>query len=245
MVIDAAAALGEQATGKDTLVCYSMHATKGFGIGEGGLVVMPTVELADQARQLSNFGFNKGVIFQAGSNYKLSEYHAAIGMAQIKRISILNKRRQAVRMHFRPWIKRLLPYFDVQTVNQVVSHPDDDNVVGFQPFGFRSAVALKFKPEYEAALELISSILMENEVGVRRWYNPVLHTHEAFVRCTTINPNGSSRLDFTESLNRSLLGLPFHNFLTRSEVDYFCELIINSVVELYGLNKLSIHHSNN
>ena len=236
VVIDAAAALGEQQIGRHALVCFSMHATKGFGIGEGGMVLLPDLKMAKLARELSNFGFNAGIIAQAGSNYKLSEYHAAVGLAQIKRMSVLKKRRHAVRMHYRRWLGRLLPFFDVQSINRKPSN-SGDKVVGFQPFGFRSAVAIKFKAEFEESLDDIAATLMRNGVGVRRWYHPVLHVHDAFCGYSTINPEGTSKLNFTESLNRSLLGLPFHNFLTREEVDYCCELIEHSLTSGKGVGQ--------
>ena len=88
VVIDAAGAFGNQwQTGNATLV-FSLHATKSLAAGEGGLVVSRDRRLVARVRQLSNFGINLdpeagvpvGQVDAPGTNAKLSEYHAAVGL---------------------------------------------------------------------------------------------------------------------------------------------------------------------
>ena len=62
----------------------SLHATKVFGVGEGGLVLCRNAELIQRCGQVMNFGFLGSREAQvAGFNGKLSEYHAAIGLAAL------------------------------------------------------------------------------------------------------------------------------------------------------------------
>ena len=82
VVIDAASfgtsgvngAFGKGFTG---VVVFSFHATKPFGIGEGGLVYSADKSLISKIRQAGNFGFseNRETTLQ-GLNSKLSEYAA-------------------------------------------------------------------------------------------------------------------------------------------------------------------------
>ena len=95
VIEDAACALGSKYKGQScgtmgTIGCFSMHATKGIGIGEGGLLVTNNDDIAMIARSLGSFGLDtwtrevvKEFIIPSfediGYNYKLSDVAAAIG----------------------------------------------------------------------------------------------------------------------------------------------------------------------
>jgi dTDP-4-amino-4,6-dideoxygalactose transaminase len=65
-------------------VCFSFHATKGFGIGEGGCLVSTDRALIERATGIINFGFNGSRESRTASfNGKISEYHAAVGLAML------------------------------------------------------------------------------------------------------------------------------------------------------------------
>jgi dTDP-4-amino-4,6-dideoxygalactose transaminase len=91
LVIDSAAALGGQASDSmpigqsGDVEVFSMHATKVFGIGEGG-VVLAEPELAARIRRCLNFGLDGGHVTSLGINGKLSELHAAVGLAVLDRM---------------------------------------------------------------------------------------------------------------------------------------------------------------
>ena len=88
VVIDAAAGFDairpDEAPIGRVPVMVSLHATKALGIGEGGAVIAPDAAFAEDLRRRLNFGF-----FLARSatvpalNGKLSEYHAAVGLAAL------------------------------------------------------------------------------------------------------------------------------------------------------------------
>jgi dTDP-4-amino-4,6-dideoxygalactose transaminase len=90
VVVDAAASFGSTQNGLGLqqffsgLIVYSFHATKSFGIGEGGIVYSQSELIINQIRQAGNFGFdiNRESEF-LGLNSKLSEYAAAIGLAAL------------------------------------------------------------------------------------------------------------------------------------------------------------------
>lgn len=232
VVIDAAPALGEQSVGNRSIVCFSMHATKWFGIGEGGLVVTPQAEQAKRIRRLSNFGFENGEVLTAGSNYKLSEYHAAIGMAQIERINRLKIRRERVRACYEKHIPSLEQFFSSQQ-RDFDEWQGEPGVVSLKQPKFNAALALKMKdPNSEEILPKVIDKLQSEGVGVRRWYSPVLHLHRAFKDYVTINPIGQSQLPVTSALNSSLVGLPFHNFLKETEIDFVCERLLQTLMQL-------------
>lgn len=73
---------GEQASAGCPPTIVSLHATKPMGCGEGGLVIADDQDLAVAVRRMVNFGFHGDrVTREPGFNGKLSEYHAAVGLA--------------------------------------------------------------------------------------------------------------------------------------------------------------------
>lgn len=86
LVIDNAAGLGVGqrpfAAGPTRFECCSLHVTKPFGIGEGGVVFGHRSREEDLRRAL-NFGLTAGSadLTGWGINGKLSELHAAVGLA--------------------------------------------------------------------------------------------------------------------------------------------------------------------
>ena len=89
VVFDAAASLGdphwklEKLASTQTIV-FSLHATKVFGAGEGGLVICGDSANADLMRASISFGFNSNrEISTLGTNAKMSEYSAAIALAAL------------------------------------------------------------------------------------------------------------------------------------------------------------------
>lgn len=87
VIIDAAAAFDVYSTSfrpKDCPVIISTHSTKCFATGEGGLVFSRNVDLLERIRRLSNFGLTPDRrIEYTGLNCKFSEYHAAVGLAEL------------------------------------------------------------------------------------------------------------------------------------------------------------------
>ncbi|MBH1963189.1 MAG: aminotransferase class I/II-fold pyridoxal phosphate-dependent enzyme [Comamonadaceae bacterium] len=59
----------------------SLHATKLLNTAEGGAVVVKTAEHKERLKRMRNFGLAQGQIVDIGINGKLSEIHAALGLA--------------------------------------------------------------------------------------------------------------------------------------------------------------------
>jgi dTDP-4-amino-4,6-dideoxygalactose transaminase len=106
VIIDAAAGLGNQETSGSVTLAFSLHATKPFGIGEGGLVVSLRDEIIARARAATNFGLDRGRGVICGTNAKMSEYHSAVGIAQVRRRKEITERRRLILGAYRDAIER-------------------------------------------------------------------------------------------------------------------------------------------
>lgn len=97
VIIDAAASLGAATVeaDQDVTEVVSLHATKSFGIGEGGAIFSHR-SLKAAMRQAINFGLQEDRRFDFGINGKMSEFHAAVGLAQLRQVGVLLKGRKAM-----------------------------------------------------------------------------------------------------------------------------------------------------
>ncbi len=229
VVIDAAPAIELQEASEHISVCFSLHATKSFGVGEGGFVVFPNESLAVKGRRLTNFGFEGGVIRDVGGNYKLSEYHGAVGLAQLERVDEIRERRGIVKAHYHLELERLRGYVDFQK-NDGMSFGAE--VVQFHQNTIYSNCVLKLKYEDVAYTQHVVTALLSSGIESRPWYQPA-HCHPAFKAYQTVGYNGSDNLDVTQRLGCQLLSLPFHNYLSRDDISFVCERLSGILVGDY------------
>jgi dTDP-4-amino-4,6-dideoxygalactose transaminase len=91
------------------LTCFSFYATKNFTTAEGGMITTADDALADKIAVASLHGMNKDAwrrydksgswyyeIHDMGFKYNLSDVHAAIGLAQLKRAEEFKRRRAEI-----------------------------------------------------------------------------------------------------------------------------------------------------
>jgi len=75
----------------------SFHATKLFNTFEGGAIISESAALKAEIDRLKNFGFQNEISFGAvGTNAKMNEFCAAVGLLQLKRIDSAILRRQTL-----------------------------------------------------------------------------------------------------------------------------------------------------
>jgi dTDP-4-amino-4,6-dideoxygalactose transaminase len=80
---------------------YSTHASKLFHTGEGGLIVANDAALHERCVQLSNFGFDvNGDVRSSGINAKMSELHAATGLAVLPQVPAERDARDLLRKRY-------------------------------------------------------------------------------------------------------------------------------------------------
>lgn len=200
VLIDAAGAFGNQSVGPVPVV-FSLHATKSLGIGEGGFVVSDDADFIQRIRRLSNFGIgaNHGEVDEAGTNGKMSEYHAAVGLAALPRWQAKREVRLSLQAGYRLALQQHAP---------TVMWQD-------KPEGIPTILVVAMPSGVDAGA--IASRLATRGIETRRWYCPPLFEHRAFAGCDTAGP-----LDVSRDIAGRLLGLPFHLHLQIDDVSTVC-----------------------
>jgi len=194
VLIDAAAAFGNQAIGERAAVAFSFHATKPFGIGEGGALVTRDAALAQRVRRLSNFGFAQALAQEAGGNAKLSEYAAAVGLAQWPR-----------------WLAGRAPRASLWASCRAAldALPGVASQQGYAPGQAPATLTVRLPVPAQGVLEQLAAAGIET----RRWYCPALHRHPAFARFAP----AAGALPVTGQLASHTLGLPWFPGITHAQ----------------------------
>ncbi len=100
IIWDAAQVHLTQYKGKDVgafgdAVCYSFYATKNMTTGEGGMVVSHDKQLIDRCVQYKHHGqTGKYRHSMLGTNYRMTDMEAAIGLVQLKKIKEYTRKRR-------------------------------------------------------------------------------------------------------------------------------------------------------
>jgi len=212
VLIDAAAVLGQQHVPTDLTVVFSLHATKPFGVGEGGLVATSDIETLNRAKSLSNFGFVglAGVVQQTGTNAKFGEYYAAVGLAQIKRWPDVMARRQKVAEFYMERLSLFGNRIRLQA-----------GAGTFVPAVLPIFAAGKGKAIYAA--------MADAGIQTRHWYLPLLQEHPALAHLPYGEEGGAASLKNCRELEDGLVGLPFHAFLSEDDIDRICAILADIV----------------
>jgi dTDP-4-amino-4,6-dideoxygalactose transaminase len=202
VVIDAAAAF-DALTPSAVPSVVSLHATKVLGTGEGGFVLSTDTALVRDIRTRSNFGFHGSREAKlSATNAKLSEYHAAVGLAGLDEWAEVRGEWTRVAGLYR-------------------------NALGLSNrLRFQGGVGeLWIASTFVVSLADITADQAEREltlagVETRRWWGAGAHAHAA----TAAFPRTS--LKVTESLAATSLGLPFFRDLGRSDADRVVERLL-------------------
>jgi perosamine synthetase len=84
------------------MACYSFYANKVITTGEGGIITTNNVELAERLRLLRNLAFSEPRFKheQAGFNYRMPGFVAALGLSQLRKIDrIIDEKRRVAQSY--------------------------------------------------------------------------------------------------------------------------------------------------
>lgn len=207
VVVDAAAALGAQRIVPGPLFCFSMHATKTITCGEGGLVVGYDAACLDRVRRLSNFGLRDHVVDVLGTNGKMSEYHAAIGLAQLSRWPALRACRLALFDDYRTALAD-------QAMFQKV-------LPGYVPS------VLSVRLVNSAACVRVERALTMAGIEYRHWYSMLLHRVPGLRG--EMPQVSDTQFPYALALITDCIGLPFHNRLSVDDVARIAETVRSAI----------------
>lgn len=207
VIYDAAHAFGVELQGKsvfqygDISIC-SLHATKLYHSGEGGIIITRDPELSEKMAYMRNFGFDGPVAFaELGINGKNSEFHAAMGLTNLNYVDAIHERRQTLTEKYREKLAGFRGYFPRW-------HPGATENYAYMPVVFES----------EALNLQAINTLKANDVFPRRYFYPSLSSVLPYLT--------KVEMPVTDGIAKRVLCLPLYYDLTVEEVDFICNLIL-------------------
>lgn len=218
VIMDAAGAFGAQKSAPGITVIFSLHATKSLSSGEGGLLVTEDAALAERYRKMTNFGIGLDEP-DTGTNAKMSEYHAAVGLAGLDLWQEQARQRLALRAHYQ---KVLTDYMG-------------DEIRFQQPIQGRSDLAMAapclmpIRFTTEGLRRDVERRCAAQGIQTRPWYLPLIHqqpTLDKVERCGTTH--------CADALSTTLLGLPFYLGLSADQVQRVAQVVSDSRVSVLG-----------
>lgn len=207
VVYDAAHAFGVEYKGKQIssygdISVFSFHAAKIFHTVEGGAVVTNDDNLAHKISYMRNFGHNGPYdFFGIGINGKNSEFHAAMGLSIMPKVSVLINARKKVSETY----DKLLP-----TLVKPILQKGSQSNFGYYP------IILKNETE---VLKIINALKKEN-IFPRRYFYPSLNK---------LNYVESKPLPVAENISKRILCLPLYESLSKKNVKKISEIILKSL----------------
>jgi len=180
----------------------SFHATKLYHTVEGGAVVTQDPDLLKRMAYLRNFGHDGPERFaQLGINGKNSEFHAAMGLVNLKYVGEIIGHRKQLCAHY----DSFLTHF--QAKKPAIS-PHVTYNYAYYPLFFNDEVLLK----------KVVDVLSQNWIYPRRYFYPSLEDLP-YVRRAENCP-------IADSIASRALCIPLYETLTKEEIDMICRLML-------------------
>ncbi len=206
VIVDAAAAFDGIRPGSVPAL-ISLHATKIFGVGEGGLLLCSDADMIRDVTRRSNFGFYDSREVEVPSlNAKFSEYHAAVGLAAMAQW---------------PSTRKLIQSACDEYLKELSRVPGVSFLPGFGSDWISATCAVAIEGD---RLEKIVRRLDEQGIESRRWWREGCHKEKAFSDCPRTD------LATTESLAKKVLSLPMFPGIGQDEIKLVCRTLTEEML---------------
>lgn len=207
VVIDAAASFDTLLTNyleavDRCVLCLSLHATKSFGVGEGGLILISKNEDESKYIRAINFGFyNSRESIGYSINAKMSEYQAAVGLACLTN-----------------WNAKLDKLTNIK--NKYLESAELFKIRDFLICGSPISLSYCFfnRPDY-VELKIVEEAFSRYNIDYRMWYGKGLHFQPQYKNAL------KTKLDNTDTISNQLIGIPMHTFLSQHDIEFIVSII--------------------
>lgn len=206
VIYDAAHAVGVSYHGKSILSygdvsATSFHATKLLNTSEGGGVIAKSAEVDECLRELRFFGYNSAKdVVRIGTNAKMTEVNAAIGLANLKYLdAIIADRRTKYNLY-----KQILSEISGISFQKI----DESCNCSYFPIILSS----------ETLLEKVDSALKANNIFARRYFWPSVNSYK------TICPD-DTQCPLSEDIANRILCLPLYYTLSMDNIKAIAEKV--------------------
>jgi dTDP-4-amino-4,6-dideoxygalactose transaminase len=195
---------------------FAFYPNKQVTSGEGGMIVTDNAAIARDCRSLRNQGRDEDgrwlAHVQLGFNYRLSDVHSAIGLAQLERVEELLAARERVAEKYS---RALSGNRDIRLPTKV-QHAERSWFVYVVEIAGAPGGELR-----DRVRERLQRVGIATQV-----YFPAIHKQPYFSQYRAEIP---MPLDNTESAADNCLAVPFFGRMTTEQIDFVCEELTKAV----------------
>ncbi len=211
VIYDAAHAVGTTLNGRSVLdaghiSATSLHATKLLNTAEGGACVTTDEALLRKLQRIRFFGHNddKTDIVEVGFNGKMTEVHAALGLANMKYYDEVLAHRKGKYAKY----KQLL---------------EANDKIRFQTIRMGESNYSYFPVIFDSEAQMLKVVKALNAVNVfpRRYFYPSVNT---FTKVVDYAP-----MPISEDISARILCLPLYTNLSAESIDGICRVVNDTV----------------
>jgi dTDP-4-amino-4,6-dideoxygalactose transaminase len=200
IIEDACQAVGATYKGRTAgsfgIGAFSLYATKNVMSGEGGMITTDDDALAERCRLLRNHGMKRRYYHDLlGFNFRMSDVHAAIGLAQMGRLDEFTAKRRANAAYLNAHLKSVI----TPKVKDGYGHVWHQYTIRVDRGRDRDAAAQR---------------LNDAGIGTGVFY-PIPAHRQAYMREVV----GDVSLPVAEQLAKEVISLPVHPQLSPSDLD--------------------------
>ncbi len=185
---------------------FSFHATKNITTGEGGLVVTNNKLFANNMVLYRSHGVTKKRYFHLvhGHNFRLTNFQAAMGFAQLLKIKTIIKKRKEI-------YERYLKEFKINNIT--INHQKISKLCNFVPWTFAIEINKKFKIPRNVIISKLYKLGIETRNG---FYSP--NNLKIFKK--------SKHLANADNLAKNIICFPIHLNMEKIDIKRITKEII-------------------
>lgn len=193
--------------------CFSFYATKNITTGEGGIITTNDDALADRLRIYRNQGMRQRYQYEMpGTNYRMTDVQAAIGIPQLRRIDSIN----AARQKNAETLNELLA--DVAEIATPVTAVGNSHV--WHQYTIR--VLSESKRSRDEVIEYLNA----QGVGSGIYYPFLAHDYDCFRNNSSIEPTSTP---IAARIVREVVSLPVHQYLSAEDISTIAATVRTAV----------------
>ncbi len=213
VIYDAAHSFGERYKGVKVgtfgdVSCFSFHATKVFNTIEGGAACFNDDSLGQRLYDLKNFGIHDAeTVAAVGSNAKMNEFCASMGICNLRHISEEISKRKKVDERYRQHLEKI----DGIRLNPV----DKDTEYNYAYFPI-----VIDEDKFGKSRDDVYEKLVSKDIIPRKYFYPLVNDFDCYK-----DKYDSSKTPVAKYVSDRVLALPIYAGLELSIVDDICEIL--------------------
>jgi len=195
------------------MTMFSFHATKVFHTFEGGAITFRDIKYKEIFAQLKQFGMkDKENVVRIGTNAKMTEAHAAMGLCNLEYIDKFIFKRSKITNRY---------LFNLKGIKGLKFNIQDPRIIS----NFSYFPVFIEKENFGINRDELLKVLEKNNIFARRYFYPLTSNFDTYLRMFKIHET-----PIANNVSNNIITLPLYPDLKLRDVDYICKILKEKVM---------------